>query len=78
MLLLLHTRFQDTSLHIVRIKIKQHIALFQEKRIGSVERKRMEESSILENAEGQWLDFLPAKTSEEPGRVGAEVGFHHF
>merc|ERR1711936_1125979 len=37
-----------------------------------VERKRMEESSIVENEEGQWLDFLPAKTSEEPGRVGAE------
>ena len=35
----------------------------------------MEGSSILEKEEeGQWLDFLPAKTSEEPGRVGAEVG----
>ena len=43
-----------------------------------VERKQMEESSIVENEEGQWLDFLPAKTSEDPGRVGAEVGFIHY
>ena len=37
----------------------------------------MEGSSILDKEEeGQWLDFLPAKTSEEPGRVVAEeVGF---
>jgi len=35
----------------------------------------MEGSSILDKEEeGQWLDFLPAKTSEEPGRVVAEEG----
>ena len=38
----------------------------------------MEGSSILEKEEeGQWLDFLPAKTSEEPGRVEAEVGINN-
>ena len=39
----------------------------------------MEGSSILDKEEeGQWLDFLPAKTSEEPGRVVAEeVGFNN-
>ena len=36
----------------------------------------MEGSSILEKEEeGQWLDFLPAKTSEESGRVGAHLIF---
>ena len=68
----------DTHKILRHIKIKQPGPIFQEKRIGSAERKRMEESSMLENEDGQWLDFLPAKTSEEPGRVGAEVGFHHF
>ena len=68
----------DTHKILRHIKIKQHGAIFQEKRIGSVERKRMEESSMLENEDGQWLDFLPAKTPEQPGRVGAEVGIHHF
>jgi len=32
----------------------------------------MEESGILEHEDGQWLDFLPTKTSDEPERAGAE------
>ena len=83
-------RGQKMYVIVITHKISRHISsywkdqnqathcTFSGKENWIVERKRMEESSIVETEEGQWLDFLPAKTSEEPGRVGAEVGFHHF